>query len=62
MIFTKLWINSMSVIIRTLLVSMFLLLFIGCSNNTTNVASCASTGKYTIISTDGDYTVDYCIK
>lgn len=62
MIFTKLWRNRMSVIARTLLVSMFLIMLIGCSNNATNVAECSSTGTYTIISSDGQYNTDYCIK
>lgn len=52
----------MSVIARTLLVSMFLIMLIGCSNNATNVAECSSTGTYTIISSDGQYNTDYCIK
>ena len=59
--FTNLWVNSMSVIVRALLVSVFLYLVISCSNSNPTGPECSSTGKYTIISTDGNYNVDYCI-
>lgn len=52
----------MSVITRTLLISMFLLMLIGCNYSTTTGTECSSTGTYTIISSDGQYNTDYCIK
>lgn len=52
----------MPVIARILLISMFLLIFIGCNDSTTTDPECSSTGTYTIISSDGQYNTDYCIK
>lgn len=52
----------MSVIARTLLISVFLLMLIGCNDSTSTAPECSSTGTYTIISNDGEYNTDYCIK
>ena len=52
----------MSVIARTLLVSVFLYLVISCNDSTSTAPECSSTGTYTIISSDGQYNTDYCIK
>ena len=52
----------MSVIARTLLINVFLLMLIGCNDSTTTDTVCSSTGTYTIISSDGQYNTDYCIK
>ena len=35
---------------------------IGCSDNSATVPDCVSAGTYTIISSDGEYNTDYCIK
>ena len=35
---------------------------IGCNDSNSTEPECSSTGTYTIISSDGEYNTDYCIK
>lgn len=47
----------MSVIARTLLMSVFLLMLIGCNDSTTTAPECSSTGDSTIVCGDSQYKV-----
>ena len=47
----------MSVIARTLLISVFLLMLIGCNNSTTTAPECLSTGDSLVVCGDSQYKV-----
>lgn len=55
--FTKLWRNSMSVLARTLLMSVFLLMLIGCNDSTSTAPECSSTGDSLVVCDDNQYKV-----
>ena len=55
--FTELWRNRMSVLARTLLISVFLLMLIGCNDRTSTGPDCSSTGDSLVICGDSQYKV-----
>lgn len=55
--FTKLLRNRMSVLASPLLISVFLLMLIGCNDSTSTAPDCSSTGDSLVVCGDSQYKV-----